>query len=215
MPPEKKRPICRRCGTCCRKGGPALHADDLPLLRDGLLPRARLVTLRKGEPAFDNVAGRVVTLGREMVKIRDLDSGACPFLDDDAVCRIHDERPLECRLLFCEAPEALEAAYAVNRLTRRDCVNPSGALFELIRVHETRCPAGQAVALARSAAAGEAVAAASLADLVRFDAVYRELLVERAGIDPLELPFLLGRPLPDVLRPLARRSAFSTTEPRS
>jgi hypothetical protein len=29
---------CRRCGTCCRKGGPALHREDRHLVVDGLIP---------------------------------------------------------------------------------------------------------------------------------------------------------------------------------
>lgn len=182
-------------------------------MRRNILPRARLTTLRAGEPVFDNVAGRVTTLAREIIKVRGLPDGACPFLESGSICLIHQDRPLECRLLFCEAPEAIAAAYDKNRLTRRDCVNPDGALFELIRHHEERCPAGKAAVLARLEAHGDANAGRELADLIRFDAAFREILLERAGIDPQELPFYLGRPLPEVLRPIRRRAARDP-EPR-
>lgn len=214
MPPNQSPPTCRRCGTCCRKGGPGLHAEDRPLVARGILPRVRLVTLRAGEPVFDNVAGRLETLSEEMVKIRDLDSGGCPYLGPDAACLIHDQRPMECRLLFCEAPEELMARYADMRLTRRDCVNPAGGLFELIRHHEERCPAAKAAVLAREAAKGDLDARAAVEELARFDAAYRELLIERAGLDPLELPFYLGRPLSEILRPILRRGrVFSSGTP--
>lgn len=61
---------CRRCGTCCEKGGPSLHLADKPLVVDGQIPARCLFTLRKGERVRDNVAGTLVPLEREIVKIR-------------------------------------------------------------------------------------------------------------------------------------------------
>jgi len=202
MPTDPNDPVCRRCGICCRKGGPGLHAEDLPLIADGTLPRNRLVTLRAGEPVYDNVAGRVEALAEEMLKVRDLDSRACPFLEGEADCLIHGRRPRECRLLFCEAPQALMEAYGRDRLTRRDVLPPGSAIFELVRHHEERCPAAKAAALARRAARQDAAALRELGDMIRFDETYRELLVTRAGVAADESPFYLGRPLRQVLRPL-------------
>ncbi len=43
---------CRRCGICCLKGGPALHQEDLALLKNATIKRSQLVTLCVGELAF-------------------------------------------------------------------------------------------------------------------------------------------------------------------
>lgn len=49
------RTHCRRCGTCCEKGGPALHTDDRMLIENGHIPARYLFTIREGEPVVDNV----------------------------------------------------------------------------------------------------------------------------------------------------------------
>ena len=38
---------CRRCGTCCEKGGPGLHVADMGLLEH--IPMKDVVCLRRGE----------------------------------------------------------------------------------------------------------------------------------------------------------------------
>ena len=52
---------CMRCGTCCTKGGPALHKEDKDILLDGHIGRERLVTIRKGELAFSPISGKILT----------------------------------------------------------------------------------------------------------------------------------------------------------
>ena len=46
---------CRRCGTCCEKGGPALHGEDRPLVDRGQVPARCLFTIRAGEPVRDDM----------------------------------------------------------------------------------------------------------------------------------------------------------------
>ena len=61
---------CKRCGQCCRLGGPVLHRDDLSLLdrfdapAKGTVPfgMADLVTLRTGELVRDDVIGTLTPL---------------------------------------------------------------------------------------------------------------------------------------------------------
>ena len=65
----RKNTSCRRCGQCCDKGGPALHLEDLHLVRSGTLDLDSLVTLRAGEPVLDQPKGRVASLERELVKV--------------------------------------------------------------------------------------------------------------------------------------------------
>lgn len=197
-------PVCRRCGVCCRKGGPGLHLEDLPLVRSGIVPRAVLVTLRQGETVHDNVTGRLMTLSRELVRIAGSHaSPACPFFREPGDCLIHGQSPAECRALFCAAPQALMAMYRENRLTRRDLIPDPGPVWELVRHHEARCPAGEALRLCL-AAPGDPGAATALAEMLRFDAAFRELCVEKAAMAPGELDFFFGRPLAEVMEPFAR-----------
>ncbi len=194
-------PICRRCGECCRKGGPGLHLDDAPLVASGVLPPSALLTLRRGETVRDNVSGRVETLAAEMVRVRPgLDGQVCPFFHEPGECLIHDRRPTECRVLFCEAPETLAAMYRENRLTRQDLAGPGSLFGELADVHEARCPAGEAIRLALAARTDPEMAA-RLAEMIRFDQAFRELAVSRAGLaaDALELYF--GRRLEVIVAP--------------
>lgn len=199
MPLEIASPECRRCGTCCTKGGPGLHLGDLPLYVSGLLPRASLLTLRSGELVCDNVAGRIEPLAEEMVKVRSVPGGACHFLREASQCAVYQDRPAECRALFCAAPEAVAAMYDRDRLTRADLIQTGGALFELIMHHEERCSQARAADLAAALESGDDAAYAELFALVRFDEEFRAVLVERAGIDLSELPFYLGRPLAETL----------------
>lgn len=192
---------CRRCGVCCRRGGPALHRADLPLLAHGVLAPAHLVTLRRGEYVADNVAGGVGPAKDELVKIRPRPGGrACLFFSDPPSCAIHGDRPAECRALFCDAPEELVAMYQADRLVRADIVPPGSGLADLIAHHEAETDLPRLEALCRLALAGDAAAREEALGLVRFDAAFRELLRFRAGVAPEALLFYLGRPPREALR---------------
>lgn len=54
------QPSCRRCGTCCIKGGPSLHREDLPLVEEGRIRVQDLVCIRSGEMAYDPRRGAAV-----------------------------------------------------------------------------------------------------------------------------------------------------------
>lgn len=198
---------CRRCGRCCRLGGPALHAADLPLLRAGRLTLADLVTLRRGEGVTDNVAGRIGPSPSELVKLRPAPGGrACLFYRDPPACAIHDASPLECRTLFCDAPQALAALYEKDRLTRADILAP-GPLAELCAHHDAETDLTRLAAVCRAAAAGDDAAREAARAALRFDAAMRELLPARLGVAPQTLPFHLGRPLAQALPALRAAAA--------
>lgn len=212
---------CRRCGTCCRKGGPALHQADLPLLRDKVILREALYTLRVGEPVHDQVRGRVVLLDAECVKVSSYgDAGCCfhqapptsqaistePTAHLNGRCAIHETKPIECAALKCWDTADLAEAAVTPRLSRLDILGLDNALAELVRDHETRCsvadllghlqaPTPESADLLRKAAA--------------YDAALRALLQEKAGIHADHLFFLLGRPLPEVIHGLRRWLARS------
>ncbi|WP_243359892.1 YkgJ family cysteine cluster protein [Fundidesulfovibrio terrae] len=200
--------VCRRCGLCCLKGGPALHTQDATLVASGVITRRDLVTLRKGEPVRENVAGKLAGLTEEMVSIRGGGSGdpdrpfACIFHDaEKQACRIHGHSPAECRALFCEDTSALEAMYREGRLTRADLIDTGGGLWELISFHEESFPAAAAVRLARSAATGDSRAAGLLQELAAAEDNFRRLFLERTAAPPEELDFYFGRALAVVCAP--------------
>ena len=109
---------CKRCGQCCRLGGPVLHKDDLSLLDRLDAPAketvpfgmADLVTLRTGELVRDDVLGTLTPLEGECVKLapsRGRTDWECRFLvrmpdalpGRDAGCAIYGRRPSQCRAL--------------------------------------------------------------------------------------------------------------------
>jgi Fe-S-cluster containining protein len=145
-------PACRRCGICCKKGGPALHRCDRELVDGGEVPLRHLVTIRKGEPAWDNVHGRLLPAAGDIIKVRSRTGGrTCVYYDlPNAACRIYARRPLECRVLDCRDTRAIEAVYEKERLTRRDLLEGVSALWELVAEHQRQCAYEKILPLAQA-----------------------------------------------------------------
>ncbi len=103
-----KQTSCKQCGICCTKGGPALHSADLDLFRQGLIPYSDLITIRKGEFAYNPVTERLQATQNEIVKLKG--SGGewtCCYYDSKSKgCTIYDNRPMACGVLQCWNPEA-------------------------------------------------------------------------------------------------------------
>jgi Fe-S-cluster containining protein len=187
------RDHCARCGECCRAGGPALHLEDLELLRSGVVSSSALITFRAGELALDQPSGGLLPLESEIVKIRGAGGAwTCIYFDaEDSGCGIYGNRPAECRALKCWDTSELEAMYASGRITRADILGP-GAMG-IVEEHERRCPAGRATELACAGGGME------LDEMLRYDEAMRETLLAR-GAGEKELEFLLGRPLGKVVK---------------
>ena len=145
MLPEK--PVCKQCGTCCRKGGPALHRQDETLFREGLLRAQDLCAFRAGELVRDENEGRIVPLPQEIVKIAPPagsrpDDWTCRFLMGTNSCFLYGKHPAECRALFCQAPEALLSMSGEDRLDRRavcELIKAPAWWSELMDAHDERC----------------------------------------------------------------------------
>lgn len=189
---------CKQCGTCCRKGGPALRHEDLGLVRQGHIRHDQLVTIRQGELGFNPATGRVESVPVEFLKVRGKGGGwTCLFLDEAANrCSIYRHRPATCGILECWRPEALLATIYQDVLGRRDLINPGDPILQDIERHDQECPGRRwNDLLARYGERGDEAALVGMNDLARTDLAIREEMVARTGITPeLEL-FLLGRPL--------------------
>lgn len=200
-PPSPSDPPtgCRRCGTCCLKGGPALHVEDRPLVAQGEIALRHLYTLRKGELVRDNVAGRLCPASEDIIKIRGQgQSWTCIFFDPAAKsCRIYLKRPLECRILKCWDPRELTARYDHGRLTRRDLISGVAGLWDLVMAHEQEVAYGQIRQLLSTAGPQGLPpdAATDLMAMVHYDASLRAVLVEKGKVKSEHLDFLFGRPL--------------------
>lgn len=188
---------CKRCGACCRNGGPALHTNDLPLIQDGTIQLSDIVTLRPGERVFDQPAQNILPLEEEILKIKGRDNTwTCRFYSPDGQnCGIYETRPEECEVLFCLDTEPLAAIYNKNRLTRFDLLPEDHPLMELVAEHDNRCAPKQMEALAKKAREGDAEAGRELREMVLYDMEMRRLLTEKGGPAAELADFLFGRPL--------------------
>lgn len=194
-PESPKQTACRRCGTCCRKGGPSLHLEDRELVVSGLLPLSCLVTIRKGEWVYDGKMQVLRPVDREFVRIRGRGTGwSCLFWDAPTrSCTIYPDRPIECRALACWDTREIEAIYDRPRLTRKQILVDAPGWMELVQTHESSCSIHQVMAsLRREKEHSDGLQLQALLDC---DEELRRLTVERSGIDPALLPFLFGRPL--------------------
>jgi Fe-S-cluster containining protein len=192
---------CRRCGTCCRQGGPALHLEDRELVESGKLPLQDLFTIRRGEPAYDNVTGVVAPAVTDIIKVNSASPGSdtCRFYESATKgCAIYGDRPAECRALQCWDTQRIEALYHCRRLERRHLLVKASGIWELVQEHQGRCDYELVAELAAGVKQNSSSADVShdkLLELVRYDESLRQVTIERAGLNRELLPFLYGRPL--------------------
>jgi Fe-S-cluster containining protein len=191
---------CQRCGTCCRKGGPALHLEDQELVESGIIPLKQLFTIRQGEPAFDNVTGVIAPAVTDIIKIKGVSEGSSICLHYDSAtkgCGIYTHRPAECRALKCWNPHEIERLYNCRRLTRRHLLSKVKGLWDLVQDHQERCDYSHVAELAAQLKQVQPVAKSheTLLELIQYDESIRQVIRERANLDPEMLPFLFGRPL--------------------
>ncbi|WP_077071589.1 YkgJ family cysteine cluster protein [Mailhella massiliensis] len=193
---------CRQCGTCCRKGGPALHREDARLLTEGVLQLQDLCTFRAGELVRDTSNDHVVPLPEEIVKIAAPfgsrpDDWTCRFLMEDNRCFIHGSHPAECRALFCEDPKALLSMQGEDRLDRAailELLHAPQWLADSVKAHEEHCNYAALTDIA-SRLESEEEARRALVQVVEYDRAFRDLMMEKGKVRKEMLDFLFGRPL--------------------
>ncbi len=197
LAPPRRR--CRRCGTCCRQGGPVLHHEDRILIGSGPIGYQHLITIRRGETVVQPLSGETGPADQELIKLRGRgpDWACCLLGPDKATCTIYAHRPLECRLLKCWQPAELEAIVGRDTLARRDLIPPRHPIIGLIAAHDRECDCTRMQELLAALAdpAARAAARAELVQLVNRDLAFRARATRELGLDlALEL-FVLGRPL--------------------
>ncbi|MBL0700264.1 MAG: YkgJ family cysteine cluster protein [Desulfosarcina sp.] len=194
---------CRRCGTCCKKGGPSLHLEDRELVEGGMIPLKHLFTIRKGEPANDNIRRSIQPAATDIIKIKGQGNTlSCRFFNPkDNICKIYEHRALECRVLKCWDTEEIERIYSKNRLVRKDLIYKVAGLWDLVEEHQQRCSYDiiqNLVSLYNRDKKTDSMK--MLIDIINYEMHFRRLIIDRSGMDPEMLDFLFGRPLTDTIR---------------
>lgn len=206
MPKSKSTPsisACARCGTCCKKGGPSFHHEDKPLIEKGIILLKCLYTIRKGEPAYDNVKGSLRPAPSDIIKIKyHKDSLTCIFFcESETRCKIYENRPLECRVLTCWDTREIEKIYSKNRLTRKDIAASIEGLWDLIEDHQRRCSYAKVQKLVNALDGGRNEdALKGILIMLRYDSDLRNRVVQKGDLDAGITDFLFGRPLMKTLR---------------
>jgi len=201
--PDNSITECKRCGTCCKKGGPCFHIEDKMLIEKGMILIKHLYTIREGELAYDNVKGCLIPATSDLIKTKGKnDSWECIFFNEKGnLCEIYDKRPVECRVLKCWDTREIEQIYFKNRLTRKDLVYKVEGLWDLIKDHQSRCSYDKIKHFVKELDGekkNEAIE--GIYDILLYDDSIRELVVKKGKMDPENLDFLFGRPIVATIR---------------
>lgn len=195
---------CIRCGTCCLKGGPALHLQDKDILLDGHIGRERLITIRKGELAFSPLSGKLEPVQKELVKVAGKGKGwSCCFYDKEkASCAVYNHRPLECRLLKCWDTEDLLSVIGNDTLGRADILGPDDPLVTYIEQHETGCSLERVeeIISVLMKKKNDPESLAMLSSVIHEDLAIRSRAIAEFGLSLEAELFVFGRPLFKILK---------------
>ncbi len=202
---------CRRCGTCCRNGGPTLHLKDKHLVENGIIPLKSLFTIREGEPANDNIKKSIQPAATDIIKIKGQNnSTVCGFFNSkDNVCKIYEHRALECRVLKCWDTQEIEQIYSKTRLVRKDLISGVAGLWDLLEEHQRRCSyeiIQNFISLYKSDKKNNSMK--GLIEIINYDTHFRRLIIKRSELDPGILEFLFGRPLTATIKMFGLETPF-------
>jgi len=189
---------CKRCGTCCVKGGPALHEADLPLIHDHRLHVHDLISIRAGEPVFSPLSNGIEPARTELIKLVGLnDSWTCHFFDQTQnLCGIYAHRPLECGLLKCWEPNDLTNVVYQHCLSRKDIVPAEDELWELIRLQDEHCDFAKIASLSTEVVGvSDPAMLTEIARIVTLDLKIRQRAIQMRQLSVTEELLYFGRPL--------------------
>ena len=195
---------CKRCGTCCEKGGPALHTQDLPLIEKGFLSFDNIISIRSGELAHDPVSNSIEPVKVELLKIRGIkDSWACIFYDKAGNgCSIYDHRPIACKVLKCwDTDDILELA-GKDLISRLDIVKEGNPLRERLIEHEELFPCPDLKTISKTISHSSKKTVKKLERIINKDLAYRIRATGEFNLSVSQELFYFGRPLFQLLIPL-------------
>lgn len=193
---------CLRCGACCEKGGPALHGPDLDLVRTGKLPLDDLITIRRGELAYNPVSGRVEPVAAELVKIRGIgdDWCCCYYNAASKGCSVYENRPMACGVLKCWQPEETLALVGKDLLNRLDILEKTDPLRAVVVEYEQLCPTLDIEKTRERLSAQDAGFTTSVQRQVNADLAFRDRVVRAWNLPLTRELFLFARPLFQLLQ---------------
>jgi Fe-S-cluster containining protein len=197
---------CRQCGTCCQKGGPALHVKDLERIRSGKISVNRLITIRKGELAYNPLTDRVQAVAYELVKISGIGRDwGCFYYKIGQGCTIYKWRPLACQILRCWDPDEISALVGKDLLTRMDIMAVGDPLRLLVEEHERLCPCPDMEFIRDSLSSGCLNYLNDLQKLVDRDLIFRHQVMQERNISLAQELFYFGRPIFQLLQAVGIR----------
>lgn len=201
---KSEQTACKRCGTCCQEGGPALHGPDLELVRGGQIPWKNLITIRRGELAHNPLSDRIEATATELVKIRGTGREWCCCYYDPASrgCTIYGARPMACGVLKCWQPEATLAIIGQDLLSRLDILEEDDPLRPFVLEHERLCPCPDMGKVRQDLVDDPDATIRSLEVLVNSDLAFRNRAVAEFQLPLAHELFLFGRPLFQLLQAL-------------
>ena len=198
-----KNTTCRRCGACCKKGGPSFHIEDRMLIEKGMIPLTYIYTIRKGERCYDNIKECLLPASSDILKIKgQKGSWTCVFFNEpDKACTIYDQRPTECRSFKCWDIEEIQRIYAKNRLTRKNLISSIEGLWELVEDHQKRCAYDMLKIFVDALDKDNRnKALEGILNIIEYDHKIRRLSVQKAKLDPDLTDFMFGRPITETIR---------------
>jgi len=184
---------CKQCGTCCRRGGPALHKEDFRLFKNGKITITNLVCIRKGEPVYSPIIEGVEPAAKEILKLSGGNSWQCPFLETDTnLCAIYQHRPMECGLLKCWDNTAITEIIYKDVINRWDLIGEDQPIKDLIKLHDRECSYLKIIAAAEL---GQRALAKTAQEIISRDLAIREKAITTYNLSLAQELFYFGRPM--------------------
>jgi len=195
-------PVCVRCGRCCRIGSPTLEADDLELLQEERIPWSEIYTMRTGEPARSPHTQQPFFLEAERIKIREKPGTTeCVFLDSDTnLCRIHADRPIQCRVQACWEAVDGQRFLDAEHLTRKRLFGAVEPLLEVMGTHDTRCSFERLRDAFETLESSDGQNPDEAIDVLAFDEHTREFCAQQLSVPEGVIDLVLGRSLESRLK---------------
>jgi Fe-S-cluster containining protein len=194
---------CNQCGNCCKQGGPALHLEDLELVRSGKIPMSSLITLRKGELVNNPKSGTIQPSSVELVKL--IGTGRewnCCYYSDKIGCTIYEDRPQACRVLKCWDTAEILSIVEKDTLTRLTLLEDGDPLIPVIKEHERLCSCKDLGGIYLNLKQLSRERKMEIEKLVRSDLHFRSRVIQDFDLKLNQELFYFGRPYFQLLQQL-------------